>query len=75
MAENVTGPGPGNKSGFRKSWAQLVGSTLPSSWKKNILKIVLEKDERGPFSVSDTVCSHLMFKLGLSAHPTECLPD
>ena len=46
-------------------WAQMVGGTLPSSWKKNILEIVLEKDDRGPFSVSDTDCSHLLVKLGI----------
>ena len=67
MATGGTGPGPGqgNKPGYKKSWAQMVGGTLPSSWKKNILEIVLEKDDRGPFSVSDTDCSHLLVKLGI----------
>ena len=69
MAADVTGPGPGSKSGYRKSWAQLVGSTLPSSWKKNILEVVLEKDERGPFNVSDVDCSHLLQKLGIDPRP------
>jgi hypothetical protein len=69
MAADVTGPGPGNKAGFRKSWAQMVGSSLPSSWNKNILEVVLEKDERGAFNVSDIDCSHLLLKLGIDPRP------
>ena len=68
MATNGTGtsPGQGNtKPGYKKSWAQMVGGTLPSSWKKNILEIVLEKDDKGPFHVSDMDCSHLLAKLGI----------
>ena len=69
MAADVTGPGPANKAGFRKSWAQMVGSSLPSSWNKNILEVVLEKDERGPFNVSDTDCSQLLRRLGIDPRP------
>ena len=29
----------------RGSWAQLLGSSLPSSLNKNVLEVVLEKDE------------------------------
>ena len=69
MATGVTGNGPGNKTGFRQSWAQLVGSTLPSCWNKNILEVVLEKDERGLFNVSDGEYSHLLTKLGIDPRP------
>ena len=31
-----TGQGPGTKPIFKKSWVQVVGGSLPSSWKKNI---------------------------------------
>ena len=70
MATDGTGPpGPGSKPGYRKSWAQLVGSTLPSSWNKNILEVVLEKDDRGAFNVSEIECSHLLSKLGIDPRP------
>ena len=65
MATAGTGQGPGNKPGYSQSWAQLVGSTLPSSWNKNILEIILEKDTKGPYNVSDVDCCHLLLKLGI----------
>ena len=64
-----TGQGPGTKPILKRSWVQVVGGSLPSSWKKNILEIVLEKDERGAFYVSDTECSHLLTKLGIDPRP------
>ena len=69
MATSGAGPGPGNRQPFRKTFAQMVGGNLPSSWNKNILEVVLEKDERGPFHVSDSECSHLLKKLGIVATP------
>ena len=60
----VTGGGGG-----RKSWAELLGSSLPSSQNKNILEVCLDKDERGAFVVSDTDCARMMRKLGLDPHP------
>ena len=32
----------------KKSWAAMLGSNLPATLNKNILEIVLEKDQRGP---------------------------
>ena len=44
------GGGPGRPSGKGKSsWAEMLSSTLPTCWKKNVLEVILEKDERGPF--------------------------
>ena len=67
MATHGTGPGPGpvHRPGNKMSWAQKVAGSLPSSWNKNILEIVLEKDERGAFNVSETDCFHLLNKLGI----------
>ena len=65
----TSGAGPGNRQPLRRTFAQMVGGNLPSSWNKNILEIVLEKDERGPFHVSDSDCSHLLKKLGIVATP------
>ena len=49
----------------KKSWADVLGSYLPPSWNKNVLEVVLDKDERGAFSVSDVDCARLMGKIGL----------
>ena len=59
-----------------KSWAQLLGSSLPTSLNKNILEVVLEKDQRGGFAVSHEDCARLMRKIGLDQRPgmhVECV--
>ena len=58
----------GTGGGGGKSWAELLGSSLPSSLNKNVLEVVLEKDERGPYQVSDSDCARLMKKIGLDPH-------
>ena len=64
-------PGGGNGQQARsgKSWAQLLGSTLPSSMNKNILEVILEKEQRGAFSVSEQDCARFMRRIGLDQHP------
>ena len=70
-------PGGGEDPGGRseqqerggKSWAQLLGSTLPSLMNKNILEVVLEKDQRGAFVVSEQDCARFMRRIGLDQHP------
>ena len=52
-----------------RSWADRLKSTLPTSWKKNILEVILEKDGRGSFSVSDTDCARMLKKIGLDITP------
>ena len=54
---------------YRGSWAEMLGSTLPQSWNLNVLEVVLEKDDRGAFNVSDVECAHMMKKLGLDQRP------
>ena len=49
-------PGPPGGKG-RGSWAEMLSSTLPNCWKKNVLEVVLEKDERGAFNVSESDCA------------------
>ena len=55
--------------GRRKNWAQLLGSTLPNTLNKNILEVVLEKDNKGAFLVTDNDCAKLMRKIGLDLRP------
>ena len=55
--------------GGGKSWAQLLGSSIPSSLNKNVLEVVLEKDERGGFVVSENDCARMMNKIGLDQRP------
>ena len=57
------------RGAHRASWAEVLGSTLPSGWNKNILEIVLEKDQKGAFIVSDVDCARMMRKLGLDQRP------
>lgn len=59
----------GGLSGGGKSWAALLKSNLPSAWNKNVLEVVLEKDERGSFNVSESDCARVMRKVGLDPRP------
>ena len=70
---NRPGGGEEDKGGGQerggKSWAKILGSSLPTSLNKNILEVVLEKDKRGAFSVSEEDCARLMKKIGLDQRP------
>ena len=69
-SSNSTGAvGAGGKGGNKTSWAQLLGNSIPSSWDKNVIEVVLQKDDRGAFNVSDEDCSRLIRKLGLDPRP------
>ena len=63
----------GSNSGFpnsnRRSWAELVAKSLPQSWNKNVLEIVLQKDFKGPFVVNAHECARVMNKIGLDTKP------
>ena len=71
------GPPPGKSSSSvmsargpgRGSWAEVLSSTLPTSWRKNILEVVLEKDFPGSFTVSHEDCARVMKKIGLDVRP------
>ena len=65
-----TGQDPG---GTRKvsSWAQVLGSTLPTRLNRNVLEIVLDKDAKGAFNVSDHDCFRVLKKIGLDPIPGE----
>ena len=52
-----------------KSWADMLSRNLPSSWNKNILEVVLEKDVKGGFVVTDVDCARLLKKIGLDQRP------
>ena len=58
---------PGGK--VHNSWAEMLSSTLPSSWNKNVMECVLEKDDRGPFYVNEKDCARMMQKVGLDTRP------
>ena len=66
-AGGVNGPGGETQSAWRggKSFAEVLGSNLPTNLTKNILEVVLEKDEKGVFMVSEEDCARLLRKLGL----------
>ena len=66
---HVAEHGISSRRSFQGSWADVVGSKLTSGWKKNILEIVLEKDQKGPFIVNDQDCARVMRKIGLDMRP------
>ena len=62
-------PDGGVKGKFRGSWAEVLGSSITPGLNKNILEVVLEKDQRGGFIVSDHDCARVMMKIGLDMRP------
>ena len=55
----------------RRSWANILGSNLPTTWSKNVLEVTLEKEGKGPFIVSDDECAKFMSKIGISVNSGE----
>ena len=53
----------------KKSWAAVLGQGLPQREDRNVLEVVLEKDHKAPFTVTDSECFNLMGKLGLDQRP------
>ena len=57
--------GGGRRGPGRGSRAEMLSSTLPTSWNKNVLEVTLDKDEAGAFNVSQIDCAKMMRKIGL----------
>ena len=55
--------------GVKDSWAEVMSRSLPTSWNKNILEVILEKDSSGSFTVDDSDCSTVLKKIGLDPRP------
>ena len=53
----------------RKSWAERLGSSLPPGLEQNILEVVLDKEKKGPFAVTEEECVRMMTKLGIDMRP------
>ena len=51
------------------SWASLLGENIPNRDSKNVMDIVLEKDERGAFNASDVEVARVLQKLGADLRP------
>ena len=66
MSDGTLGVGGG---GTGRSWAERLGSSLPPGLDKNILEIVLDKDTRGPYLVSDKDCARIIGKIGIDPRP------
>jgi hypothetical protein len=67
MAEGVLDTGAKTKMGATggTKWAADLGESL----NKNVLEVVLEKDIRVSFIVSDSDCVNLVKRLGLDKRP------
>ena len=57
--------GEGGTRGGGKSWAELLGSSLPPSLNKNVLEVLFEKEQKGFFQVNEIDCARMLKKLGL----------
>ena len=57
------------QAGSRATWAQVLSKSFPVQWNKNVLEVVLEKDEKGPFIVNHEECAKLLRKLGIDTRP------
>ena len=68
--DEQTPPSPTPTGGStRRSWASVLGSGLPHRSDNNVLEVVLEKDQRGSFYVTEAECVNLMGKLGIDPRP------
>ena len=49
----------------KMSWTAILERSLVRTASRNVLEVILEKDWRGSFSVSDSDCAQFLMKLGL----------
>ena len=68
-AEVENGGTSRNEKSASKSYASVLGQSLNPGNDNNVLEVVLAKDSRGSFSVSDIDCHNLMRRLGLDMRP------
>ena len=68
MAEGSDNAGVSTKKRFAASasWASILSKSLSPSLSKNVIEVVLEKDVRGGFSVSDSDCAQLISNIGIN---------
>ena len=55
-------------SGGSPSWASMAGESLSKN-DKNVMDIVLEKDSKGAFGLTDVEVAHVLQKLGAVLRP------
>ena len=68
-AEPDEPPGEGDPNSQRRSYATQLSSNLPTSLKKNVIEVILEKDSKGPLNVSVEDCFKVIVKLGIDPQP------
>ena len=69
VAHPVSGAGVARGDQQHVTWAQRLGSSIPTRLNRNVLEIVLDKDEKGAFHVGDGDCLRVMKKIGLDTNP------
>ena len=52
-----------------RTWSSVLSRNLKPSMDNNVLEVVLEKDTRGSFNVSEQECCNLIRRLGLDHRP------
>ena len=73
MVDHEPPPGGGRKQDSdrneRKTWASVLGRNMVSKNDDNVLEVMLEKDTKGAFKVTEEDCANLMKRLGLDQRP------
>ena len=54
---------------IKKTWASVLGKNLAPTLDNNVLEVVLEKDTRGSFNVTEDEGANLIRRLGLDPRP------
>ena len=58
-----------NPGGETRTWSSVLSRSITPAKDNNVLEVVLEKDTRGSFSVTEQECSNLIRRLGLDQRP------
>ena len=58
-----------NPGGGTRTWSSVLSRGITPAKDNNVLEVVLEKDNKGSFSVSEQDCCNLMRRLGLDQRP------
>ena len=69
MGDTGQPPPPSIHGDVGKSWASVLSRGLTPSCDNNVLEVVLDKESKGAFSVSDIDCCNLIRRLGLDQRP------
>ena len=66
MSSNSGGSSTGVQEARRETFAAVLGKSLAPPPNKNVLEVILQKDIRGSFAVTESECAKFLTKLGIN---------